>query len=162
MKLLGGASFFHMVFILTWPCRIHASIQVTTVTDFFLWPPPTQLQNQVSENHVIQVSILLPATYHDEFLEPAQKRSGPGILAGFQTAQDRGLIDGLVFNLTFRDTKCNNIYGPKSFTDAIVDGVNVFFGPSCEYALGRPTYLHYIMLYDKKACINLYKQVFWL
>ena len=75
--------------------------------------------------------------YKNIELEAAQKRAGAGILLGFQEAEKQGLTNEILFNLTFRDSKCDRIYGPKSFTDAIVDGVDVLFGPSCEYALGK-------------------------
>lgn len=107
---------------------------ITTVTASYLWPP--EAANQ--QRHVVQVSIVLPAkpTRIKAELEPAQKKSAPGILVGFQEAEKRGLTSDLIFNLTFRDSKCDQIYGPKSFTDSIVDGVHVFFGPSCDYTLG--------------------------
>ena len=120
---------------------------VNTVTSSFLWPKTTsQFQKLIpqpdpQEDKVVQVSILLPSKHKfSTELEPAQKRSGAGILAGFESAEKRGLLGDLHFNLTFRDTQCDNIYGPKSFTDAIVEGVHVLFGPSCEYALGKNSF----------------------
>ena len=111
-----------------------SSTEISTVTDSFLWP------NSLKKGHnpeVIQVSIVLPANYKFNRLglEPAQERSGPGILQGFVEAEKRGLTKDILFNLTFRDSKCDNIYAPKSFIDGIVDGVDVFFGPSCDLSL---------------------------
>ena len=95
---------------------------------------------------IVQVSILLPTHEHkypEVKLEPAQNKSGPGILAGFQSARDLGqLPNNVIFNVTFRDSRCDNTYAPKSFTDAILDGVDVLFGPSCEYALGKQFSYH--------------------
>ena len=133
---------------------------VNTVTSSFLWPKTnSQFQRLVPQpdpqkDKVVQVSILLPSkTKFSTELEPAQKRSGAGILVGFESADKQGLLGDLHFNLTFRDTQCDNIYGPKSFTDAIVEGVHVLFGPSCEYALGKNSFYtprHYIKIDDGK------------
>ena len=99
-------------------------------------------------NHTIQVSILLPADYNSkevikrgnisEKLAPAQKRSGVGTLIGFQTIRDKNLIrDDIIFNITLRDSKCDETYGLKAFLEAYSDEVHVLFGPSCDYSLGR-------------------------
>ncbi len=115
-----------------------------TVTASYIWPPR---QNEVTvdpnSNELIQVSVLLPHYFkYNVQLEAAQKRAGAGILQGFIEADRRGLFElgagqQLTFNVTFRDSRCDNTYGPKSFTDAIVGGVHALFGPSCEYALGK-------------------------
>ena len=126
----------------------------TVTIDPFLWPPPLEKENnkltKIPGNNpetIVQVSILLPTHEHkypDVKLEPAQKKSGPGILAGFQSARDLGILpNNVIFNVTFRDSRCDNTYAPKSFTDAILDGVDVLFGPSCEYALGKQFSYHY-------------------
>ena len=87
---------------------------------------------------IVQVAVLLPNTYKYAELESIdQRRSGSGILAGFQSASDLGLVNDVVFNVTFRDTQCDNNYSPKVFIDAMMDGVDVLFGPTCEYALGK-------------------------
>ena len=126
-----------------------------TVTQNFLWPETNKESRKVSmdtdPDKIVQVSILLPHDYQifvdswknstfekeEVELESAQNRTGPGILAGFQKAYDSGLTNDIVFNLTFRDTQCDQIYAPKSFTDAILDDVDVLFGPACEYSLGK-------------------------
>ena len=84
------------------------------------------------------MSISLPSTSAFGFLEPATERAGSAVLAGFQTAAERGLLDSrLFFNITLRNTRCDSGWAPKSFIDSIVEGVHVMFGPSCEFALGR-------------------------
>ena len=135
MKNIFFTSFlmFHGIYVTT--------SDFSTVIDSYLWPDQKNTFG-ISENYInktiVQVSIVLPEkSRYNVDLVPAQKRSGPGILAGFEEAKRRNLTQDLVFNLTFRDSKCDNTYGPKSFTDAIVDGVEVLFGPSCEYALGK-------------------------
>ena len=97
----------------------------------------------------MQVSVLLPRNHKYKKLEVEQRRAGAGVLVGFQSAKNQGLLDSIpvrnipekevsvYFNITFRDTRCDNVYGPKTFTDAIVSGVHVLFGPSCDYALGK-------------------------
>ena len=126
----------------------------TVTMDPFLWPPPlkeeensklTKISN-TNPQTIVQVSILLPTHEHkypDVKLEPAQNKSGPGILAGFQRARDLGILpNDVIFNITFRDSRCDNTYAPKSFIDARFDGVEVLFGPSCEYALGKQFSYH--------------------
>ena len=108
-----------------------------TVTDRFLWPNTTR-KSEIQFKSVIQVSVVLPAeSTNNADLVAAQKRAGSGILVGFEEAARRGLTRDLVFNMTFRDSNCTNRLAPKSFTDAIVDGVDVLFGPSCDFALGK-------------------------
>ena len=124
----------------------------TVTMDPFLWPPPLEEEKnkltKIANNPetIVQVSILLPTQEHkypDVKLEPAQNKTGPGILAGFQSARDLGLLpNNVTFNVTFRDSRCDNTYAPKSFTDAILNGVDVLFGPSCEYALGKEFSYH--------------------
>ena len=107
---------------------------ISTVTQSFVWP---KLPNIRQKRHMVQVSVILPSNHSYPVLEPQHSRSGAGILAGFLAAEAQGISSNFLFNVTFRDSKCDNTYGPKSFTDAIVDGVDVLFGPSCEYALGK-------------------------
>ena len=109
---------------------------ISTVTQSFVWPPQKLAKNG-PKRQMVQVSVILPHNHSYPVLEPQHSRSGAGILAGFLTAELQGISSGFLFNVTFRDSKCDNTYGPKSFTDAIVDGVDVLFGPSCEYALGK-------------------------
>lgn len=109
----------------------------------FFWPPDRTPLNPSSLNisapNVVQVSIILPDSYKYAIeLEPAQKRAGVGILVGFETAHRRGLLpQDVFFNVTFRDSRCDNIYGPKSLMDANLAGAHVLFGPSCDYGLGK-------------------------
>ena len=98
-------------------------------------PARGHFENLAPDSNIIKVSVLLPS---NDSLVPDVKKAGAGIIQGLETARNRSLInENLKFKLTFRETKCNNIYGPKSFTDAVVEGVDVLFGPSCEYALGK-------------------------
>ena len=138
-----------------WPPEYNASILdiKSTKGDYFYNPTQTavakRLKTSVLEQlHTIQVSILLPSNYKrfddgnntiiSEALAPAQKRSGIGTLIGFETLRNQKLIrDDILFNITLRDSKCDETYGVKSFLDAYADGVHVLFGPSCDYALGK-------------------------
>lgn len=88
----------------------------------------------------IRVSVILPisqprALNESVQLLPSMYRAAPGVLAGLEEADWRGLTHGVYFNITFRDSHCDNIYAPKSWTDAVVAGVDVLFGPSCEFSL---------------------------
>ncbi|XP_023347812.1 atrial natriuretic peptide receptor 1 isoform X2 [Eurytemora carolleeae] len=103
-----------------------------------IWPP-----NRVGrEKYLFQVrvSVILPVSISNNIpkntsLLPSLFRAGPGVLAGLQEADRRGLVSSVYFNISFRDSHCDNIYAPKTWTDAVVDGVDVLFGPSCEYGL---------------------------
>ena len=70
-------------------------------------------------------------------LLPLMRYAGAGVLSGLEGAVARGVAHGVYFNVTLRDSRCNNAYGPKSFTDSVRDGAQVIFGPSCDYALGE-------------------------
>ena len=119
------------------PYSVASSSKYTKITpkviNSFLWPENAETTS--SAQSIIKVSVLLPS---NDSLVPDVKKAGAGIIQGLETAKNRSLLnENLKFKLTFRETKCNNIYGPKSFTDAVVEGVDVLFGPSCEYALGK-------------------------
>ena len=73
-----------------------------------------------------------------EHIAFAQKRSGVGLLVGFQTIREKNLIrDDIFFNITLRDSKCHGTYGQKTFLDAYSEKVHVLFGPSCDLSLGK-------------------------
>ena len=74
-----------------------------------------------------------------DHIASAQKRSGMGLLVGFQTIRDKNLIrNDIFFNITLRDSKCNSMYGQKTFLDAYTEKVHVLFGPACDLSLGKP------------------------
>lgn len=129
-----------------------------------MWPPGhhTSISSDLpNSSNIVQVSILLPDQWVfnkvEPFLAPSQKRSGVGVLVGFQTAYRLGILrSDLFFNITFRDSKCDGTYGSKSFLDAFVEGVHVLFGPSCEYSLGKLfLFLLYVNLYAKYSINDL-------
>ena len=111
-----------------WPAdRVPSLIGVSNVTSYL-------------NSNVIRVSIVLPSDAYKipRSLPAAQKRSGAGVLLGFQTAQDLGwLPEGVYFNITIRESGCNSTYGLKSFLDAYIENANVLFGPACDYSLGK-------------------------
>ena len=108
---------------------------VNTTTHSFLWPKEQDSRN--FGKTVVQISVILPnnATY-----EASINKTGPGILQALDEAQNRGLTRGLEFQVTFRDSRCNGVFGPGSFNNAVFQGVDVIFGPTCEYALGKNDY----------------------
>ena len=119
----------------------------------------------IAQERTIQVSILLPNSFDKkdikdiiedsekkennfntslnryvglDHLASAQKRSGMGLLVGFQTIRDKNIIrDDIFFNITLRDSRCNSMYGQKTFLDAYTEKVNVIFGPACDLSLGK-------------------------
>ena len=131
-----------------WPPQYNPETIDTANADLYI---PTMSANvddlkksSVQQKHTIQVSILLPHiedTDDDLFnvsLAPAQKRSGIGTLVGFRTIREKKLIrDDILFNITLRNSKCDSTYGLKAFLDAFAEGVQVIFGPSCDYSLGK-------------------------
>lgn len=139
----------------------------------------------MAQERTVQVSILLPDSFHkkdieaiqgDTFLERfvnsktkkyldrnvglenlafAQKRSGMGLLVGFQTIREKNLIrDDIFFNITLRDSKCHQTYGQKAFLDAYFEKVHVLFGPSCDLSLGKFYSYIYINTYSYLCFIN--------
>ena len=141
---LPPALIFITLLLFIQPYSVASSSKYTKITpkviNSFLWPENAETTSSAqsdknSESNIIKVSVLLPS---NDSLVPDVKKAGAGIIQGLETAKNRSLLnESLKFKLTFRETKCNNIYGPKSFTDAVVEGVDVLFGPSCEYALGK-------------------------
>ena len=109
---------------------------VDTTTHSFLWPED-HYWNQ--NKNVVQLSVILPdnATF-----EANINMTGPGILRGINEAKSRNLINDVVFNVTFRNSGCNSTFGPGSFNNAVFQGVDVIFGPTCEYALGKKPNLY--------------------
>ena len=111
---------------------------VDTTTHSFLWPEDHW--NHWNQNkNVVQLSVILPdnATF-----EANINMTGPGILRGINEAKSRSLINDVVFNVTFRNSGCNSTFGPGSFNNAVFQGVDVIFGPTCEYALGKKPNLY--------------------
>ena len=120
----------------------------------------------IAQERTIQVSILLPNSFDKkdikdiiedsekkennfntslnryvglDHLASAQKRSGMGLLVGFQTIRDKNVIrDDIFFNITLRDSRCTSMYGQKTFLDAYTEKVHVLFGPACDFSLGKP------------------------
>ena len=141
-----------------WPPKFNPSIINSTKSKNTLYIPTMAAfvddlkQNSVEQQHTIQVSILLPHNFTKDVsknldlhgleslnnLAPAQKRSGIGTLIGFKTIREKNLIrNDILFNITLRDSKCDDTYGLKAFLDAFQDEVHVLFGPSCDYSLGK-------------------------
>ena len=123
----------------------------------------------VSQERTIQVSILLPDSFTKsdineivngveekeiknetkslnrnvglEHIAFAQKRSGMGLLVGFQAIRKYKMIrDDIFFNITLRDSKCDSTFGQKTFLDSYTEKVHVLFGPACDLSLGKYTY----------------------
>ena len=114
---------------------------VNTTMHSFMWPN----QNfRATKENTVQVSVILP---DNSTFQPYIKKTGAGILQGFLEAQNRGLTQGLNFQLTFRDSGCNSTFGPGSFNNAIFEGVDVVFGPSCEYSLGKKYLKYHVLLF---------------
>ena len=92
----------------------------------------------------INVFILLP---QDEKYMASIKYTGPAMNIGWEQVQQLQLLSGYRINLNYRDTNCSNILAPMEAIRACVSNtVHVFFGPSCELALGKPYCLVIIYL----------------
>ena len=83
---------------------------------------------------MVEISVILP---NNDTFEASINKVGPGILQALNEAQNRSLTNDLKFKVTFRDSGCNSTFGPGSFNNAVFQGVDVIFGPTCEYALGK-------------------------
>ena len=140
-----------------WPSNYNPTIIDTSNSDIYTDTMSATVEDlkqlSIEQKHTIQVSILLPYAFRKqrasflgsvelkkalEKLAPAQKRSGIGTLIGFNTIREKKLIrDDILFNITLRDSKCDETYGLKAFLDAFSEDVHVIFGPSCDYSLGK-------------------------
>ena len=112
----------------------------------FLWPPNHSTSALSDPGNTVQVSVILANETLIKNLQPRMETAGTAVLRGFQKAAEKNLLpENVAFNVTFRDSRCNIIYSPKAFTDAVIDGVDVLFGPSCDYSLGK----NYFKFLDK-------------
>jgi hypothetical protein len=91
-----------------------------------------------SDARYVNVTVLLP---FDPYYQASLVRVGPGILLGFEAVRDRGLLPNHNFRLTYHDSQCSNVFAPMKAIESVVSkSVHVFFGPSCDLALGK--YIH--------------------
>ncbi|OXA43921.1 Atrial natriuretic peptide receptor 3 [Folsomia candida] len=88
------------------------------------------------EDKVVNVTVLLPFNHT---YQPSLKRVGPAILLGFETVRRLQLLPQYRIALTYHDSQCSNVFAPMRATRATMNegNVHVFFGPSCELALGK-------------------------
>lgn len=89
-----------------------------------------------SGGSVVNVTVLLP---FDHNYQPSLRRVGPAILLGFEHVSNSSLLPHHRVVLTYHDSQCSNVFAPMRATRATMNegSVHVFFGPSCELALGK-------------------------
>ena len=131
--------------MMIWLCVLFSRAQSSYL------PYPLEIGQSYSENEQsrtpvqdINVFILLP---QDERYMASIKYTGPAMNIGWEQVQQLQLLSGYRINLNYRDTNCSNILAPMEAIRACVSNtVHVFFGPSCELALGKPYCLVIIYL----------------
>lgn len=83
----------------------------------------------------INVTVLLP---FDSRYIASVGRTGPAILLGFEKVRELQLLPNYKAHLHYIDSNCSNIMAPYEAMRVFVNkDVNVFFGPTCELALGK-------------------------
>ena len=83
----------------------------------------------------INVTVLLPFDYR---YMASVRRTGPAIQLGFEKVKELQLLPRHTVHLTFIDSNCSNIIAPmEAMRSKFNNAVDVFFGPSCELALGK-------------------------
>jgi len=97
-----------------------------------------------SSNLQLNVTVLLP---FDPYYKASLSRVGQAIYLGFEKVRDMGLLPNYNFSLHYKNSACSNVYAPYKFMeDVFHHRVDVFFGPSCELALGRWYFSIFILL----------------
>ena len=88
----------------------------------------------------INVTVLLP---FDPRYKASVRRTGPAIQLGFKKVKQLGLLPNHRVRISYIDSNCSNIIAPlEAMRYQFNNAVHVFFGPSCELALGKfPSYL---------------------
>lgn len=126
-------------------CQTLLISQLLVPASTFFWPPqqvalaPPEHFERNSPN-LVQLNIFLPVDgdANSTQWDGSQKRAGVGVLVGLEEAWKRRLLrSDLLFNVTFRDTRCDIGHAGKELIDSLNFGCDIFVGPSCEYALGK-------------------------
>ncbi|KAK2705383.1 hypothetical protein QYM36_017428, partial [Artemia franciscana] len=81
----------------------------------------------------INIALLIPK---DDFYLSSYNKVVPGIDSAIATVVNRTLLHRLSLVFRFSNTRCSNIYAPVGAIESYKEGfADVFFGPSCDYAL---------------------------
>lgn len=89
------------------------------------------------DRNKINVTVLLPFDFR---YMASVRRTGPAIELGFKKVTELQLLSHHTVHLTFIDSNCSNIIAPmEAMRSKFNNAVDVFFGPSCELALGKYT-----------------------
>lgn len=72
---------------------------------------------------------------------PSFTKVGPALKLAMNKVVQQQLLPGFRLQLSFRNSRCSNIYAPYVAVEAYkLNQVHVFFGPSCDFALGKTTF----------------------
>ena len=78
------------------------------------WLPKLAVQLYIKEQCALRIiRVISIYLFFAHLLTLIYERAGPGVLAGLQEADRRGLVSSVYFNISFRDSHCDNIYAPK-------------------------------------------------
>ena len=86
-------------------------------------------------NETIHLVALLPSNVR--YL-PSIQNVWPGLKLAMDKIVEQQILSRFRIQLSYRDSNCSNVYAPKEAVESYKENrVNVFLGPSCEFALGK-------------------------
>lgn len=89
----------------------------------------------------LNVTVLLP--FSDKY-KASMKRVAQAIFLGFQKVREDQMLHNYQVLLSYKDSNCSNMNAPLAFVeDVFLERAMVFFGPSCELALGMCNHITY-------------------
>lgn len=101
----------------------------------------------VEKKSVLYLVVLLA---NDDARLPSLNKVRPAIKLAADRIAETQLLPGYSLQLSFRDSSCSSVHAPYAAVEAYkINQVHVFFGPSCEFALGK-IYFHLASLYVRK------------
>ena len=88
----------------------------------------------VNESKIIKLGVILPYSGNFPWGIP---RTGPGIMLAVETVNNHfKLQQGYTLNITMRDSKCSDTFGPLGAIDLYhKKSAHVFIGPACDNAV---------------------------
>ena len=102
------------------------------------WVDKRVVQVQESELAAERSIYLVAILPNDIVYLPSFTKVGPALKLAMDKVVQQQLLPGFRLQLSFRNSRCSNIYAPYVAVEAYkLNQVHVFFGPSCDFALGN-------------------------
>lgn len=94
-----------------------------------------RVEPKLAANRSIYLVAILP---NDIVYLPSFAKVGPALKLAMDKVVQQQLLPGYRLQLSFRNSRCSNTYAPYVAIEAYkLNEVHVFFGPSCDFALGK-------------------------